>query len=474
MRWIFGENGVGGLLGAGGVERRVNALVWGPPALALMLAVGVVLTLRCGAPQFTRFGPVLRRTLGGVGRGRRGGPGGVSPGKAMCTALAASIGTGNIAGVSGAIALGGPGAVFWMWVSALVGMGTKFAEVTLAVHYRQRGSRGEWVGGPMYYIQNGLGRRWRWLAWIFALFGGLAAFGIGNMTQVNTIAVSVDRAVAGAVSLTAGQRRALALAIGVVCAGITLAVLAGGAKRIGDVCALLVPVMALVYTAASLAVLICRREALPGAVGAIVRGAFRPEAVVGGAAGITLRSAVTSGVGRGVFSNEAGLGSAPIAHAAAETDHPAAQGLYGILEVFLDTIVGCTMTALVVLVGAEHIPYGQAAGAELAISGFSSVFGDSAAALVAVCLTLFALPTILTWGLYGGRCWAYLFGESAAAGYRVVFAGAVVLGAVMELRAVWNVADTLNALMALPNLLALLLLAPQAGKLARSYFSGGK
>lgn len=480
INWLLGaeEAGVrvGGLLGRGGLERTLNDLVWGVPAMVLILGTGVLLSILCRFPQFTRLGYIFKNTLGRALR-RSGGKaraGSVSPFKAMCTALAASIGTGNIAGVSGAIAIGGPGAVFWMWVSALVGMCTKYAEVTLAVRYRERNAGGDWVGGPMYYIKNGLGGGWRWLAVVFALFGGLASFGIGNLTQVNTIAGTVNHAVAGFIPTTDRQKALIALVVGIVCAAVVLVVLIGGIRRIGDVCALLVPVMALIYVAASLVVILANAAAIPAAFTAIFVGAFTPQAVAGGVGGATLRMVITKGVGRGIFSNEAGLGSAPIAHAASDVDDPVAQGIYGVFEVFMDTIVVCTMTALVVLlgVGVDSIPYGTEQGAELTIRGFQSFFGGPIpAVVVAVCLTLFALSTVLTWGLYGSRCFEFLFGSRAVKVYQFFFVCFAVAGAVMRLDLAWNIADTLNGLMAIPNLVGLLLLSPAAAKMTREHFA---
>ncbi|MBR3704958.1 MAG: sodium:alanine symporter family protein [Oscillospiraceae bacterium] len=454
----------------------VGGIVWGIPAMVLIFGTGVLLSIRCGFPQFARFGRMLRCALGSVRRRERDSEE-LSPFKAMCTALAAAIGTGNIAGVSGAIALGGPGAVFWMWVSALVGMGTKFAEVTLAVHYRERNAEGDWVGGPMYYIRNGLGRRWNWLGALFCLFGALSAFGIGNMTQINTIAGTVTEVVAGFAAVGEYERMVIELIVGVICSSVIFFVLFGGVSHIGDVCAMLVPLMAGVYTLASLAVIALHAHEIPGAFRAIVVGAFDPGAVAGGMAGIGIREAVTRGVGRGIFSNEAGLGSAPIAHAAANVKHPAEQGVYGMFEVFLDTIVICTMTALVILlgVGVENIPYGTDAGALLAINAFRSVFDGAAAGMVvAVCMTLFAIASVLAWGLYGARCCEYLLGGSAAKLYQLAFALCAIAGATMELEDVWAIADTLNGLMALPNLVALLALSPVAAKLSREYFSGSR
>ena len=464
------------LLGDGGIERTINGIVWGIPAMVLILGAGLLLSCLCKFPQFTRLGYIMKNTLGKALK-KSDGPskaGAVSPFKAMCTALAASIGTGNIAGVSGAIAIGGPGAVFWMWISALVGMCTKYSEVTLAVKYRERNSQGDWVGGPMYYIKNGLGQKWTWLAVIFALFGGLASFGIGNLTQVNTIASTVNEAISGFVSTSESQQGMIALAVGVVCAVIVFIVLVGGIQRIGDVCALLVPVMAIIYVIASLIVIFVNITAVPAAFSAIFVGAFNPKAVAGGVAGATIKTAITKGVGRGIFSNEAGLGSAPIAHAAADVEDPVEQGIYGVFEVFMDTIVVCTMTALVVLlgVGVGNIPYETDQGANLTIQGFQSVFGGPVpAVVVAICLTLFALSTMLTWGLYGTRCFEFLFGSKAVKIYQLVFVVFVVVGATMELQVAWNIADTLNGLMAIPNLIAVLVLCPVVAKLTKEHFA---
>lgn len=453
----------------------LHEFIWGLPAMAFILGTGLLLSLLCGFPQITRLGCTFKNTIGRAMRSRSARAGSVSPFQALCTAMAASSGTGNIAGVSGAIALGGPGAVFWMWVSALVGMCTKFAEVTLAVRYRQRNDEGDWVGGPMYYITNGLGRGWKWLAGLFALFGGIASFGIGNMTQVNTISGAINEAIAAVSPTTVRQQEWIALAVGISCAVFVFIVLVGGIRRIGDVCALLVPAMSAIYMLAATVVICSKAQHIPQALHAIIVGAFCPEAVTGGLAGIGIRQVITSGVGRGIFSNEAGLGSSSIAHAAADVDHPAAQGLFGIFEVFVDTIVVCTMTALVVLlgVGTEHISYGTDVGAELTIRGFQSVFGGVVpGVVVAVCLTLFALSTLLTWGLYGTRCWQFLLGHRAGRIYQTVFSVFVVVGATMDLELVWAIADTLNGLMAFPNLIALLLLSPVVAELCRDYFSG--
>ena len=457
------------------INKWLNGVVWGIPMMCLILGTGVYLCIRCGFPQFAHFGHIMKNTLGKAFEKSEAKEGSVSPFKAMCTALAASIGTGNIAGVSGAIAIGGPGAVFWMWVSALLGMCTKFAEVTLSIKFRPRNEKGDWVGGPMYYIQNGLGKKWKWLASVFAVFGALAAFGIGNMTQVNTICSTVGGAIKNFVpdvNLTI-----VAWIVGALCAVLASIVYLGGIEAIGDVCALLVPVMAIIYILASIAVIAMNISAVPEAFGAIFKGAFNPAAVSGGLAGVGIKMAITKGVGRGIFSNEAGLGSAPIAHAAADVDHPVKQGMFGVFEVFMDTIVVCTMTAMVVLlgVGVHNIEFGNDIGAQLTINGFMSVFGDKIpGVVVAVCLTMFAFSTVLTWGLYGTRCMEYLFNYKAAKVYQIIFCGVMIIGGVIKLQLAWDIADTLNGLMAIPNLIALLLLSPVVIKLTKEYFRGVK
>ena len=456
------------------LNSTINGFVWGLPMMVLILGVGVYLSVRCGFPRFAHFGHIMKNTLGKAFEKTEKKEGSVSPFKAMCTALAASIGTGNIAGVSGAIAIGGPGAVFWMWISAILGMCTKFAEVTLAINYRERNKDGDWVGGPMYYITKGLGKGWKWLAVLFAAFGALAAFGIGNMTQINTIASTVNTAIGGFIPTTDSQQTVIAWVVAIICAIICAIVLIGGIQRLADVCALLVPVMAVIYIAASLIVILVNVGALPAALAAIVKGAFNPASVAGGLAGVGIKTALTKGVGRGIFSNEAGLGSAPIAHAAADVDHPVKQGIYGVFEVFMDTIVVCTMTALVVLlgVGVQNIEYGNDIGANLTIRGFESVFGGGIPGVaVAICLSLFALSTVLTWALYGSRCVEYLFGAKVCRVYQVIFCLFACIAGTVELDLAWAIADTLNGLMAIPNLIALALLSPVVIKLSKEYFS---
>ena len=434
-----------------------------------------------GFLQFRKFGYAMKNTIGKVFQKSEAGEGEVTPFQAVSTALAATVGTGNIAGVTGAICVGGPGAVFWMWVSALFGMVTKYAEVVLAVRYRERNAQGDWVGGPMYYIRNGLGKGWNWLACVFCVLGALAAFGIGNMTQVNTIASSINTAIDSFGGSTAAYTVELfgqtvpisSVMTGCVIAMIVGMVLFGGIKRIGAVAEKMVPVMAAIYIVASLIVVGGNLGSLGTVFGMIFKGAFSAEAALGGAFGITIMTTIQKGVGRGVFSNEAGLGSAPMAHAASSEKDPVKQGLYGIFEVFMDTIVICTLTALTLLCGAgDKIVWGESAGAELIAASFSSMFGaQMGSMMVAVGITLFALSTILSWSLYGSRCFEFLTGGKGVRAYQILFVIVVVIGATLKLDLVWNIADTLNGFMAVPNLVALLGLSPVVVKLTKAYFS---
>ena len=430
--------------------RQLADILWGVPAMVLLLAVGIAATTVTRFVQLRKLPASFRL----VGRSFQGSHSGVSPFQAVCTALAATVGTGNIAGVAGAITLGGPGAVFWMWVSAFFGMATKYAEVVLAMRYRRRDEAGQWQGGPMYYIRDGMGCPR--LAALFALFTLLASFGMGNMAQVNTISTAAQEAAAAYCPALPVQ--AAAWGTGLLCAGAV--VFLTGAKRVGRVMERLVPVVAALYILAALAVICAHWANLSAVLTSIFTSAFSPQAVLGGGLGIGIRQAVRFGVSRGIFSNEAGLGSAPMAHAAAEAK-PEEQGLLGIFEVFLDTIVLCTLTALAILVSGVPIPYGAAAGAELACAALETVFGTLAPGLLTLCLSLLALGTLLCWQLYGLTCASYLWGGRGTAVYRAAFAGAALLGATMDLSAVWIIADALNGLMLLPNLAALLCLLPQ-------------
>ena len=460
---------------------KLNGIAWGPWMLLLLVGTGVYLSCRVGFIQFRKFGYVMKNTLGKIFQKTEAGEGEITPFQAVATALAATVGTGNIAGVTGAICVGGPGAVFWMWISALFGMVTKYAEVVLAVRYRERNEKGDWVGGPMYYIRNGLGRKFNWLACLFCVLGALAAFGIGNMTQVNTIATSINTAIDSFGGTTAAYTMELfgqtvpvsSLMVGAVVAMIVGMVLFGGIKRIGAVAELMVPVMAAVYIIASVIVVAFNFENLGNVFTMIFKGAFSADAALGGAFGITIMTTIQKGVGRGVFSNEAGLGSAPMAHASSSERDPVKQGLYGIFEVFMDTVVICTLTALTLLCGAaDKIVWGESAGAELISASFSSVFGAQVGSmLVAVGISLFALSTILSWSLYGTRCCEFLLGSTAARVYQVIFVCVILVGATLKLGLVWDIADTLNGFMAVPNLVALLGLSPVVIKLTKEHFT---
>ena len=452
------------------VNSFLNGIVMGWPGMILLVGTGVYYTFRCGGIQFKWFGYIMKNTIGKIFEKKEAGEGAVTPFQAVCTALAATVGTGNIAGVTGAIALGGPGAVFWMWISALFGMCTKFAEVTLAIHFRERNDKGDWVGGPMYYISKGLGKNWKWLGSLFALFGMLAAFGIGNMTQINSIVTSISGTIN---SFTPINVNTANLIIGIIVAIFCAIVLIGGLKRIGQVTEKLVPFMAVIYILSALIIFFAHIGNIGNVLRSIFVGAFTPSAVVGGAAGITISAAVKRGVGRGVFSNEAGLGSAPIAHAAADTDSAVRQGCFGVFEVFADTIVICTLTAFAVLMSGTPINFGQAAGADLTIAAFGTTFGRVGGIIISVGLTLFATSTILSWCLYGTRCAEFLFKTTKIIKpYQVIFCLVIILGAVTELSLVWDIADTLNGLMAIPNLVDLLGLSPIVIKLTREYFNG--
>ncbi len=439
------------------IHDAVNGFVWGVPAIGMILGVGLYLTLRTRGVQLRRFPEAMRETIGRIFEKRTAKEGSVTPFQAVCTALAATVGVGNIAGVAGAVALGGPGAVFWIWVSALLGMCTKFAEVTLAVHFRERNAQGDWVGGPMYFIKNGLGRKWLWLAGTFAAFGVLAMLGTGNATQVSSIVGAVNSALR---SCGAEPRsEVLNLFIGAALSAAIAVVLLGGIQRIGSVTERLVPFMAILYIAMALGVVLLHWRSLPQVFSSIFQGAFQPRSVTGGLVGSMLLT-MRSGVARGIFSNEAGLGTASIAHATADTDSPVRQGLFGIFEVFVASMVICTLTALVILCSGVEVHYGAAAGAELTIEGFIRSYGSVASLLAALVLCCFAFSTILGWGLYGLRCVEYLFGSRAGKPFLIVYSLVAILGATLELELIWNVADTFNALMSIPNLIAVALLSP--------------
>ncbi|MFH7320924.1 alanine/glycine:cation symporter family protein [Desulfurivibrio sp. D14AmB] len=434
---------------------QLNGIVWGPLMLVLILGTGLFLTVGLGFMPLRRLGHGFRM----LWRGRRSTEeGDITPFNALMTALSATIGTGNIAGVATAVAIGGPGAIFWMWCTALVGMATKYSEALLAVKYREVDERGDHVGGPMYYIKNGLGRHWRWLGAAFAIFGALAGFGIGNMVQANSVAQVLEANLGVPPLLT-----------GLVMALLVFAVLIGGIRRIARVAGKLVPLMSLLYVAGGLLVILLNLPAVPGALWAIVQHAFTPAAASGGFTGAAVMLAIQMGVARGIFSNEAGLGSAPIAHAAAKTVDPVRQGTVAMLGTFIDTIIICTITALVIMISGLW-DSGQS-GAALSSAAFGSGLPGVGQFIVTFGLMLFAFTTLLGWSVYGERCVEYLFGVKSILPFRLLWVAVIPLGATAQLTFAWLVADTLNALMAIPNLIALLLLSPVVFRLTREYFS---
>ena len=452
------------------VNKILNDFIWGVPAIVCIIGVGLYLAIRTKAIQIRKFGHAMRETIGKIFRKSNAGHGSITPFQAVCTALAATVGTGNIAGVAGAIAIGGPGAVFWMWISALLGMGTKFAEVTLAVHFRERNPKGDYVGGPMYYIKNGLGKKWMWLAYLYAAFGVCAVFGTGNATQVNTITAAIDTALINYNLLNPASVATCNLIIGIVICVIVGLVLLGGVKRIGKVSEKLVPFMALLYIVLGIGLIVVKIDRIPAVFASIFQGAFNPKAITGGIVGSMFLS-LKNGVSRGIFSNEAGLGTGSIAHACADTDTPVKQGMFGIFEVFMDTIVICTLTALVILLSGVDIAFGKAAGAELTISGFTSVYGNWVSIFTAVAMCCFAFSTIIGWGLYGARCAEFLFGSKILVFFYIAYALVSIVGATVDLGLIWGISDTFNGFMTIPNLIGVFLLTPVVVRLVKEHFA---
>lgn len=453
------------------INSAVNSFVWGIPAMICIIGVGLLLTFRTRFLQVRKFPYAIKTTIGRIFRKREASDGSMTPFQAVCTALAATVGTGNIAGIAGAIAIGGPGAVFWMWISAFLGMCTKFSEVTLAVHFRERNAQGELVGGPMYYIKNGLKKHWHWLAYAFSAFGVLTVFGTGNATQVNTITTAIDSALLNYNLIDASSTKTINLILGIIIAILVALILLGGVKRIGHVTEKLVPFMALFYIVLALGVVFLNIERIPSVFASIISGAFNPAAVTGGVVGSFFLS-MQKGVARGIFSNEAGLGTGSIAHACADTKKPVKQGLFGIFEVFTDTIVICTLTALVILCSGVPIQYGVDAGAELTILGFTSTYGSWVSIFTAIALCCFAFSTIIGWGLYGARCIEFLFHEKSIKSFMVVYSLVAILGATVDLGFLWSISETFNGLMAIPNLIAVFLLSGTVVKLTKDYFNG--
>ena len=451
------------------INNVVNNFIWGVPAMICIVGVGLLLSIRTGFLQIRKFPYAMKVTIGRMLKKREASDGALTPFQAVCTALAATVGTGNIAGVAGAIAIGGPGAVFWMWISALLGMCTKFSEVTLAVHFREKNAEGDLVGGPMYYIKNGLKKQWHWLAYLFAAFGVLTVFGTGNATQVNTITTAIDSALYNYGVISEQNVSTLNLVIGIILAVLIGLILLGGIKRIGEVAEKLVPFMAVIYIILAIGVVILNYRNIPTVFASIFKGAFSPASVTGGAVGSFFMS-MKKGVSRGIFSNEAGLGTGSIAHACADTRKPVKQGFFGIFEVFVDTIVICTLTALVILCSGVPVGYGDAAGAELTILGFTSTYGSWVSIFTAIAMCCFAFSTIIGWGLYGTRCVEFLLGTRANRPFMILYALVAIVGATMELGLMWNIAETFNGLMVIPNLIAVFLLSGVVVRLVKEYF----
>ena len=434
----------------------LNGYVWGTPMLILLMGTGVVLTVLTRAVQFRYLGFALKEVLGKLTQ-RTTGTGDVSPFQAVSTALASTVGTGNIAGVATALTLGGPGALFWLWLSGLLGMCTKFAEIVIALHYREPDATGTMRGGAMYTLRKGLGLPW--LGGIFALLTAVAAFGIGNMVQANSVADSLQSSFGVDERIT-----------GIVLMALTAAVILGGIQRIGQVTQVLVPFMSLLYLGGGLLILLLHYADLPGAVALVFESAFSGAAATGGFAGATVRAGMQAGIARGLFSNEAGLGSAPMVHAAAKTDHPVRQGLYGIFEVFVDTVLVCTVTGLAILVTDTWQIEGMTGAAlsgEAFRSGLPGVFGNI---IVTSSIMLFAFSTVIGWSYYGETGIVYLFGAKVALPYRILWLVFIYLGATGSLELIWSVADTLNGLMAIPNLVSVLFSIPLLLRLKKEFF----
>lgn len=437
-----------------GFVTTINGYAWGPAMLVLLLGTGIFLTLGLGFLSLRRLPLAFKLLFTGFSSH---GAGDIPPFRALMTSLSATIGTGNIAGVATAITLGGPGALFWMWITALFGLATKYAEGVLAVHYRERDELGGYSGGPMYYIRNGLGKRWAWLATAFALFGGMAGFGLANTVQSNSVAQVLTDNLDIPWQVT-----------GVVLMILVGGVILGGIQRIAATAGAVVPMMAVAYMLMSVIVIALNIQQVPQAIMTIIDSAFNGASAAGGFAGATVWAAIRFGVARGIFSNEAGLGSAPIAHAAAQTNEPVEQGMIAMLGTFIDTLLVCTMTGLVIILTGV-LDSGQS-GASLTAMAFGAAF-PGGEWVVTVGVVVFATTTMIGWSFYGERCVVYLFGARAIMPFRVLWVLAIPVGAGLNLGIVWLIADTLNAFMAIPNLIALLLLSPVVFRLSKEYFA---
>ena len=453
------------------INDAVFSVVGGVPLITLLLVTGIFMTVRLKGLQFTKLGYVFKSIFSGLFGKKERVAGAVSPFQALCTALGSTVGTGSIAGVAGAIAIGGPGAVFWMWITAFIGMATKYSEITLAIRFREKNSKGIYVGGPMYYIRNGLGKKWVWLAWVFSISAIIASFGTGNMVQINTMVCSLDSLIVSFAPSAAGHTDAINLAAGIVVAVLSAIVLIGGVQRIGAVAEKMIPVMSIVYIVGMLGVILSNAGNIGPAFAMIFKGAFNPSSIGGGLAGTGILVAMRTGVSKGIFSNEAGLGSAPMAHASAGTKHGPKQGLYGIFEVFTATIVICTLTALTILTSGVPIGYGKAAGAELTSAAFASVFGQKASSVfMFLAVSMFALSSILGWSLYGKRSVEFILGTKSTVYYNLLYVIMIVVGAVTSMEFVWSFSETFNCIMAIPNLIAVLALSGTVTFLTAGYF----
>lgn len=453
----------------------LNTVAWIYILLPCVIIGGVFFTVRNRGIQFSKFGYAMKNTIGKVFKKQNTEAGSVTPFQAVTTALAATVGTGNIIGTSQAISMGGYGALFWLWIAALLGMIIKYCEVVLSVKFREKNKNGDWVGGPMYYIVNGLGKNWKWLAIAFAALAALASFGIGNLSQANSIATSVNNAITAFIPEAAGHKIVISIIVGALLAVICLLALLGGIKRIGKITELLIPFMSFFYIICTLIVIGVNIGNVGEAFKNIFIGAFTPKAVCGAACGIAIKEALVWGLKRSAFSNEAGLGSAGIAHAAADTESPVHQGLYGIFEVFADTLVICTLTGLTIIISGVDIEFGREVSSELITAAFATIFGDRFASLfVAISLFFFAFSTILGWSLYGTRCIEYIFGIKVSKIYQIIFSAMTIVGATVSIKVVWDIADTFNGLMAIPNFIALFALSGVVAKLTKDHFSKGK
>ena len=457
------------------LNNHIHNFVWGPVMLMFLVGIGIYFTVSTNAFQITKIRLWLSNTLALLFQKQKAKDGAVTPFQAFTTAMAATAGTGNLVGVATAIISGGPGAVFWMWVSGFFGMMTKYAEIVLAVKFRKRNAKGDWVGGPMYYITEGMGEHFRWLAVLFSIFGSLCAFGIGNMTQINSI-IGTSEAMLLDLGVIAqpGDAPMFKWVSGIILAILVALVILGGIQRIGSATETLIPFVGLLNIAGCIAAVCIKSENLGQAFSDIFRGAFRWEAVGGGVMGYTIMQAVKFGIARGVFTNEAGLGSAPIAHAAADTDHPVEQGMWGVFEVFADTLIMCTLSGLVILTSGAYKGAATALdGSQLISASFRASFGVFGSVFLAFSVLLFAYCTTLSWSLYGQRCFEYLLNGRGVRVYQLAFSACVLAAALMKLELAWDIADTLNGLMAIPNLIALTALSGIVLRATREYLSSG-